>query len=123
MELFWSAFFPHFPAFGLNTDSVRMGKNVGKLRTSITPNTNPFNAVLVSTIKEYQLKLVKNIEPRFNTRNSPLFTKISKTRYYSTLLSPASYENSIFFPPLSLLIVCLFHPPFRLLSTLRVKLV
>ena len=26
-ELFWSAFFPHFPAFGLNTDAGKCGKN------------------------------------------------------------------------------------------------
>ena len=30
-ELFWSAFFPHFPAFGLNTE---------KMRTRLTPNTD-----------------------------------------------------------------------------------
>ena len=35
-ELFCSAFFPHFSAFGLNT---------GKMRTRITPNTDTFYAV------------------------------------------------------------------------------
>ena len=39
-ELFWSAFFPHFPTFELNTErySVRMRENAGKMRTRITPN-------------------------------------------------------------------------------------
>ena len=35
-ELFWSAFSPYFPAFGLNT---------GKIRTRTTPNTSTFYAV------------------------------------------------------------------------------
>ena len=35
-ELFWSAFFPHFSAFGLN---------IRKIRTRITPNTTTFYAV------------------------------------------------------------------------------
>ena len=47
-DLFSSAFFPHFPTFGLNTDSpylVLMRKNAGKMRTRITPNTDSFYAV------------------------------------------------------------------------------
>ena len=65
-ELFWSAFFSHFSAFGLNTErycvslriqseygeilrispySVRMRKNVGKMRPRITPNTDTFYVV------------------------------------------------------------------------------
>ena len=32
-ELFWSAFFPHFP-------TVRMRENAGKMRSRITPNTD-----------------------------------------------------------------------------------
>ena len=54
-ELFWSAFFPHFPAIWLNTKrylilrispySVRMQENAGKMRTKINPNTDTFNAV------------------------------------------------------------------------------
>ena len=43
LELFWSAFFPDFPAFGLNTEryfsispySVRMRENPEKMRTRI----------------------------------------------------------------------------------------
>ena len=50
--------FPHFPAFGLNTEryvrissySVRMRKNVGKMWTRITPNTVSFYAVLVTRL-------------------------------------------------------------------------
>ena len=78
-ELFWSAFFPDFPAFGLNTEkygvilvrifseffcirteygeilnispySVRIRENAGKIRTRITPNTDSFYAVLISSI-------------------------------------------------------------------------
>ena len=48
-ELFWSAFFPDFPTFGLNTISpysVRMRENSRKMRTRITPNTDSFYAVL-----------------------------------------------------------------------------
>ena len=49
-ELFWSAFFPHFPAFGLNAEryapySIRMWENAGKMRTRITPNTDSFYVV------------------------------------------------------------------------------
>ena len=47
--LFWSAIFPHFPSFGLNTGislySVRMRENAEKMRTRINPNTNTFSAV------------------------------------------------------------------------------
>ena len=47
-ELFWSAFFPHFPAFVLNTEryfrislySVRMRENALKMQTRITLNTD-----------------------------------------------------------------------------------
>ena len=53
LELFWSAFFPHFLAFGLNTErylispySVQMRENSGKMSTRITPNTDTFYAVL-----------------------------------------------------------------------------
>ena len=51
LELFWSAFFPHFPAFVLNTERyfspyvVRMRENAGKT-PRITPNTSTFYAVL-----------------------------------------------------------------------------
>ena len=51
-ELFWSAFFPHFLAFGPNTErygvSLLLGPNArkcGKMRTRITPNTDTFYAV------------------------------------------------------------------------------
>ena len=48
-ELFWSAFFPHFPTFGLNTYLSVFSPNVGKcgkMLTRITPNTDSFYAVL-----------------------------------------------------------------------------
>ena len=40
-ELFWSAFFPDFPAFGLNTERYW----IRKIRTRIIPNTESFCAV------------------------------------------------------------------------------
>ena len=51
-ELSWSAFFPHFPAFGLNTKrygvSLRIQSECGKMQkkrwTRITPNTDSFYA-------------------------------------------------------------------------------
>ena len=57
-ELFWSAFLPHFPTFGLNTErygvSLRIqsecGKMQGKMRTRITPYTDTFYAVIVAKI-------------------------------------------------------------------------
>ena len=47
---YWSEFFLHFPAFGLNTEylsasSPNAGK-CGKMRTRITPNTNTFYVVI-----------------------------------------------------------------------------
>ena len=54
-ESFWSAFFPDFSAFGLNTErhgispySVQMQENVGKMWTRITSNTDIFYAVFFS---------------------------------------------------------------------------
>ena len=46
-ELFWSTFFPHFPAFIISPYSVRMRENAGKIRTRITPNTDTFYAVSI----------------------------------------------------------------------------
>ena len=47
LELLWSTFVPHCPAFGLNTEryspySFRMRENAEKIRTRITPNTDTF---------------------------------------------------------------------------------
>ena len=51
LELFWSAFFPHFPAFGLNTErysvSLRIQSECGKMRTRITLNTGTFYTVIL----------------------------------------------------------------------------
>ena len=43
-ELFWSAFFPHFPVFS---------PNAGKIRNRITPNTDPFYEVLWCSVNLY----------------------------------------------------------------------
>ena len=75
MSLFgviWSSFLPHFPAFGLNTDSIfpvfpriwteygeilrispysfQMVENAGKMRNRITPNMDTFYAVFFSRL-------------------------------------------------------------------------
>ena len=57
LELFWSAFFPDFPAFfciPAFLHSVRMRENEGKMRTRITPNIDTFDAV--HDISKYQFK-------------------------------------------------------------------
>ena len=65
-ELFWSAFSPDFPAFGLNTErygispySVRMRENPGKMRTRITPNRNSFNGLYFCKFS-YKIFLICN---------------------------------------------------------------
>ena len=45
-ELFWSAFVPHFPAFGLNTESYSIQSECRKMRNRKTSNTDTFYAVL-----------------------------------------------------------------------------
>ena len=64
-ELFLLAFFPHFLAFGLNTErysvSLRIQSECRKMRTRITPNTDTFYVVflLISRgIKVNSLKFV-----------------------------------------------------------------
>ena len=44
-------FFPHFPAFGLNTERYGMRKNAGKMRARITPNTDSFTQWALLTKK------------------------------------------------------------------------
>ena len=57
-ELFWSPFFLHFPAFGLNTDrysvSLRIQFECGKIRTRITPTMDTFYAVELSRKYAYK---------------------------------------------------------------------
>ena len=43
--IFWSAFFPHFPAFG-------------NMRTRITPNTDTFYAVCILCLKELTIHVM-----------------------------------------------------------------
>ena len=66
--LLWSAFFRHFPVFGLNTKRysvflhsvcLRIQSECGEMRTRITPNTETFYAVyewLQLTVKDYELE-------------------------------------------------------------------
>ena len=57
-ELFWSAFFTPFPAFGLKTESYsvplriqsKCPQNAGKMRTRITSNTDAFYVVFHSAL-------------------------------------------------------------------------
>ena len=46
-----SCYWPHFPAFGLNTERYRVSLGIqfkcGKMRTRITPNTENFHTVSV----------------------------------------------------------------------------
>ena len=61
-ELFWSVFFQHFPAFGLNTPySVRVRENAGKIRTRITPNTDTFCAVRSTFLTVFYCNLKINL--------------------------------------------------------------
>ena len=58
LELFWSAFFSHFPVFGLilciSPYSVRMRENARKMLNRTNPNTYTFYTVFVSTDKRRQ---------------------------------------------------------------------
>ena len=51
-ELFWSAFFPHFPAFGLNTGrysvSLRIQSECGKVRKNTDQNNSEYGHFLRS---------------------------------------------------------------------------
>ena len=71
-ELFWSLFFPHFAAFGLNTERysvcLRIQSEFGKIRTRITPNTDTFYAAMVRGVKwssSSEGKISLNIKPNF----------------------------------------------------------
>ena len=67
-ELFWSAFFQNFPAFALNTARYsvsqriqnKRGKIAGKMRTTITPNTDTFYAVLPFRFEVSFISFIKN---------------------------------------------------------------
>ena len=49
-ELFWSAFFPHFPAFGLNTEryDLRIQSECGKMRENVDQNNTEYGLFLRS---------------------------------------------------------------------------
>ena len=50
----WNHSGPYFPVFGLNTKrysvSLRIQSECGKIRTRITPNTDAFHAMKITTI-------------------------------------------------------------------------
>ena len=76
-ELFWSAFFPDFPAFSLSISpySVRMRENPGKMRTRTTPNTSSFYAVGIIC-----LELINSSV----TGTKPICFNLKKTKQRST---------------------------------------
>ena len=73
-DLFCSAFFSHFPSFGLNTEryrvSVRIRENARKMRTRITPNTDTFYAVWFSNFNSESIVNLSNYCYSFSKRNS-----------------------------------------------------
>ena len=86
-ELFWSAFFPYFTAFELNTDIlhispylVQMRKNAAKMRTRITPNTDIFYKV--SLLQDFHLIFI--ISPSIKTERNRLgHQRITQVNYSS----------------------------------------
>ena len=69
-ELFWSAFFTDFPAFGLNTERYYLSvfsPNAGKYRPEITPYLDIFHAV-VFFIDIWQ-------DPKYRSTHSRMFLK------------------------------------------------
>ena len=68
LELFWSAFFPHFPAFGLKTErygvSVRIQSEYGKMRENVDQNNSEYEHFLSSVMITNQKSLFHEIRYR-----------------------------------------------------------
>ena len=79
-ELFWSAFFQHFPVVG-PPYLVRMRENAGKMWTRITPNTTTFYAVYSRDLETknliepiyLQTLQSKSIDTELNTKIEDLY--------------------------------------------------
>ena len=87
-ELFWSAFSPHFLAFGLNTErygvSLRIKSECGKMRTAITPNTDTFYGVSFT----YSLILSAHLQ-----QAPPNFIRIKWAQRVLIWIIPVSSES------------------------------
>ena len=103
MELFWSAFFSDFPAFGLNTlYSVRMRENPGKMQARITSNTDSFYAVhlpqILILLKGFHRKsTVKNnsdYERNYRFFNGNKFKNVLKSIPLENILSKVNLSAS-----------------------------
>ena len=82
-ELFWSAFSPHFPAFGLTTErlSLRIQENARKVRTRITSNTDTFYAVYVSR-KDFKIWCSKESQQIFLPAKASERRDLAYCRFY-----------------------------------------
>ena len=55
LELFCSAYFPHFPAFGLNTERYVFSPNAGKCGKHSGQNNSKCRLFLCSVIESYKI--------------------------------------------------------------------
>ena len=103
-ELFWSAFFSHFPAFGLNTErysvSLRIQSECGKMREKCgpeqIPNTDTFYAVNHVKLCASLFLLASNHHDRFYKHNFLQRFEANIPRYNGTvLLSCEIFPTSI----------------------------
>ena len=85
-ELFWSMFFLHFPAFGLNKE---------KIQTRITRNTNTFYSVALNFLPGLQ-KEMRNWNLRFNIFKDFVFIKSILSLYFALFMEFESKKASAF---------------------------
>ena len=100
-ELFWSPFFPRFPAFGLNTSispySVRMQENAVKMLTGITPNTESFYAGFHVAIFSYYTLVTLHFS-RITAFSCWFFFHASLSSNYTSFMLNSSILHSSFSP-------------------------
>ena len=111
-EVFWSAFFPHFPAFGLDTREIPppvFSPSAGKTRTRITSNTDTFYPVYNLPIKpqiesdvfdvmKFLICLSRIIAVSIYAQKSPLLVTLLDGKgkiYFLTFPEFCKPENSI----------------------------
>ena len=77
---------PHFPTFGPNTEryevSLRIQSKYRKMRTGITPNTDTFHAVIVTSLK---ILLKLNYKAEIGNDNEPILSYINKFRNHPNI--------------------------------------
>ena len=85
---------PHFPAFGLNTERygvfLRIHFKCGKLWTRITPNTDTFQAVIVTLV----LKLLEEVILVKTMLNCKKFFSKSKIKNATSKLETSHYTKN-----------------------------